>query len=344
MFDWGLRYYWYRYQVLVEISWNISSCIAVKCKLCTVSNRSMAANNDANPAIPNVVSLYQKLLNENEDRYQSLLSQMNQAVAAGAPSPLLQQNIGTVLYQDMSTEEREQFVINFLQAGRCGNLSKVQECVRSGVDVEVERGDSWRVLHYASSGGHLEVVKYLVEQCHVDIYARTNGGWTALHFASVEGHLEVVRYFVHDCHVDVSTKSDEGCTALHGSCEKGQLLILRYLIQECHVDVNTKSNNGCTALHSAAQNGSLSIVQYLIHDCHVDVNIKANDGTNALHLASFGGQLDVVRFLLADCHVDVTAKDLWDDTAYDFAKRRNHFEVAAFLKEVANRVSGVIFK
>ncbi|WP_309166441.1 MULTISPECIES: ankyrin repeat domain-containing protein [unclassified Wolbachia] len=50
-----------------------------------------------------------------------------------------------------------------------------------------------RALHYSSSSGCLQVVKFLVEE-GADISA-TGGymGWTALHHAADKGHLEVVK-------------------------------------------------------------------------------------------------------------------------------------------------------
>ena len=49
--------------------------------------------------------------------------------------------------------------------------------------------------------------------------------------------------------------------------------------------------------------------------------------------------MEVSRYLIENCNVDVNTKDLFDNTAYDIAKNKNHFEVAAYLSAVAKRVS-----
>ena len=52
-------------------------------------------------------------------------------------------------------------------------------------------------MHGAASGGHLEVVKYLVTvEGGCDPNITDNYGWNALHCAASGGHLEVVKYLV----------------------------------------------------------------------------------------------------------------------------------------------------
>ena len=56
--------------------------------------------------------------------------------------------------------------------------------------------DKNQVLIRASSEGHLEVVKYLVEKCGADV--RANNDW-AFRRASENGHLDIVKYLVEKC-------------------------------------------------------------------------------------------------------------------------------------------------
>ena len=49
--------------------------------------------------------------------------------------------------------------------------------------------------------------------------------------------------------------------------------------------------------------------------------------------------MGVSRYLIENCNVDVNTKDFFDNTAYDIAKNKNNFEVAAYLSAVAKRVS-----
>jgi len=64
-------------------------------------------------------------------------------------------------------------------------------------------------LHFAADKGHLDVVKYLVNQ-KTDINAQANGysPGTPLHLASQNGHLDVVEYLVNR-NADANAKTND---------------------------------------------------------------------------------------------------------------------------------------
>ena len=80
--------------------------------------------------------------------------------------------------------------------------------VSRGANVE-ENYNSYgkTALIAASEEGHLEVVKYLVEQCHANVEAKDNDGYTPLIRASENGHLEVVKYLVEQCHAKITKET-----------------------------------------------------------------------------------------------------------------------------------------
>ena len=61
-------------------------------------------------------------------------------------------------------------------------------------------------LHIASEEGYIEVVKYLIEQCHANVEAKDNYGRTPLHDASIGGKLGVIKYLVERCHANAEAK------------------------------------------------------------------------------------------------------------------------------------------
>ena len=193
-------------------------------------------------------------------------STASKSTSSGAPQQPNPNDVPvvTTLYQRISTAEKTQFVIEFVDAAKYGNLNKVNDCIVNGVPVEGQRDDSWRAIHVASFNGHIHIVKYLIEECRADVNSKTNDGWTALHVASLQGHLEIVRYVVQDCHVDAN---------------------------------NTKTNFGSTALHLASQNGHLDIVQYLVETCHADITVTTKFGETAYQIASDKGRNKVVYYL-----------------------------------------------
>ena len=70
-------------------------------------------------------------------------------------------------------------------------------------------------LHCAASGGHLEVVKYLIEDRECDPKISDNDGLNALHCAAYNGHLKVVRVSIEDRKCDLNIRENNGSNALH---------------------------------------------------------------------------------------------------------------------------------
>lgn len=56
----------------------------------------------------------------------------------------------------------------------------------------------------ACIGGHLHVVKYLIEDCRIDAAAKVLEDFAPLHVASHRGHLEIVQYLINDCRIDAT--------------------------------------------------------------------------------------------------------------------------------------------
>jgi ankyrin repeat protein len=91
-------------------------------------------------------------------------------------------------------------------------------------------------------------------------------GWTALHIASQLGHLEVVRYLVQDGKADVEMKEPDKWNALHLASCNGHLEVVRYLVQDGKADKMAKARNGWTALDLARLSRKDNVVKFL-SDC-----------------------------------------------------------------------------
>ena len=68
--------------------------------------------------------------------------------------------------------------------------------IRNGAKVR-DTENSFTPLHCASSNGHLDAVKLLIEN-GADPEDINENGWTPLHGAAQNGHLRVVKYFIDD--------------------------------------------------------------------------------------------------------------------------------------------------
>ena len=87
------------------------------------------------------------------------------------------------------------------------------------------------ILHVAAERGHLNIVKYLINQWNHDPNRSNAYSQTALHFAAFNGHLPVVEHLLSPgCHISFDTK---GNTPLHFACWQGHVSIVKCLIEQC---------------------------------------------------------------------------------------------------------------
>ena len=187
-------------------------------------------------------------------------------------------------------------------------------------------------LHYACSSGKLDIVKFLVEECHCDFSEHDIQG-TPLHSACVEnGSLDIVRFLIVDHNCDPASRGNSGNTPLHCACSSGKLDIVKFLVEECHCDPSVQANNGDTPLHCACEQGNIHIVRYLIDDHHCDPAGRGAWGRTALHYACESGKLDVVKFLVEECDCDPTVQNSIGNTPLHFAcKKRGNIDIVRFL-------------
>ena len=102
-------------------------------------------------------------------------------------------------------------------------------------DGDIESASDLREqLMRASADGSLSKVKYLMGLWHVDPHLCRDGenDNTPLHLASNFGHLDIVRYLVEERNCDVVCRNKHGNTPLHYATLGGRLDVVQYLISE----------------------------------------------------------------------------------------------------------------
>ena len=129
---------------------------------------------------------------------------------------------------------------------------------------------------------HIDVVKYLINECNCDIMTPDKNGNTILHVAANEGLLDVMKYLINTHHYNLMTTNNKGETVLH--CAVKHIDVVKYLINECNWDIMTPDKDGWTPLHHATRWGIEEVIEYFLSTGNCDPLAKDNKGRTPLHL------------------------------------------------------------
>eukprot|EP00980_Cylindrotheca_fusiformis_P026364 scaffold15973_cov120-Cylindrotheca_fusiformis.AAC.5 len=161
------------------------------------------------------------------------------------------------------------YAIDPIEFVKGGNLDALKKAVSNGYvpsTIRDSRGAS--ALHWAAGSGHLDIVRYLVEErgCdpdHGQQGKRSFSGRTALHWAARNGHLEIVQYLVRKHRVALEASTIDGTTAFCWAAWQGHLKIMDFLhSQGCNI--HTVNKFGCNAVLWCAQGkGNATTLQWL---------------------------------------------------------------------------------
>ena len=200
-------------------------------------------------------------------------------------------------------------------------------------------------LHYACRSGKLDIVRFLVEECHCDPGVQVgkcdefgihhdDEATTPLHFACRgNGSIDIVKFLVVDQRCDPTCCGRWGRTPLHYACESGKQDIVKFLVEECHCDPGVQDCDSNTPLHYACHdNGNIDIVRFLLADQHCDPTCRGLMGRTPLDYACMSGKLDVVKILVEECHCDPRVQDIYHCTPLHYACTVNgNIDIVRFL-------------
>ncbi|RZC47890.1 hypothetical protein C5167_040838 [Papaver somniferum] len=83
-------------------------------------------------------------------------------------------------------------------------------------------GEGRRAVHFAASGGSVEVLKYLIQEMGVDIEVRDGRGETPLSLAAIKGRSAALEYLL-EIGASPEMVDDFNCSPLHHAAVKGRL-------------------------------------------------------------------------------------------------------------------------
>ncbi|KAM8738947.1 ankyrin-3-like isoform 41-T41 [Acanthopagrus schlegelii] len=190
---------------------------------------------------------------------------------------------------------------SYLRAARAGNLEKVLDYLKSGVEINICNQNGLNALHLASKEGHVEVVAELLKlEAAVD--AATKKGNTALHIASLAGQTEVVKELVNNG-ANVNAQSQNGFTPLYMAAQENHLEVVRFLLENS-ASQSMATEDGFTPLAVALQQGHDQVVSLLLEN-----DTKGKVRLPALHIAARKDDTKAAALLLQNDHnADVESK------------------------------------
>lgn len=192
----------------------------------------------------------------------------------------------------------------------------------------------WGPLHFASAGGHVDVVRVLLSVPWIDVNLREGFWGTPLLEASRRGHAEVVRVLLAAPGIAVNQVDALGVTPLLAAAKAGHVEVVRMLLAAPETDVNQEEAMGQTPLQAASENGHTEVVKLLLATPGIVTNHADSFGTTPLYAACSEGHADVMRLLLEHAEVDVNEENILGISPLSMASARDQVEVVQQLLAV----------
>lgn len=185
-------------------------------------------------------------------------------------------------------------------------------------------------LHTASSIGHYECVRNIIEKHEDDLNRKNKGGWTALMYASYIGYDTVVNLLL-EAGVEVNTRNNKGLTPLMLASSCGNESIAYFLLQQ-GAEIEARDNRRWTALFHATFSGHQNMVKFLL-DNDADMNAQSFEPergmTPFMEAASAGHEIIVQYFLQHGVNVNMRTDSR--ETARSLALRKGHHKIIGFI-------------
>lgn len=204
----------------------------------------------------------------------------------------------------------------FFSAIESGDIKKVREFIRNGIDINITDEYNWSALHRAVQFNKRDIVRELLLNKKININPiLPNGailendgkkwyadGETPLLLASYYGYSEIVTILLNFGANILAKDNVDGAMAIHIASARGWtktvLAILEsYSAKNTKDIVNTVDNTGTTPLMWAAMNNRVSVMN-LILKFGAYINAQDDDGWTALHFAAASDSYKAVEMLI----------------------------------------------
>jgi len=188
-------------------------------------------------------------------------------------------------------------------------------------------------LHFLAVKNQLDAVKLLYSRgAEIDTINECDG--TPLSEAGSLGHIDIVKYLLENG--AKLNKVPEGEHIIHEAVRSGNPEIVDLLVRY-GADINVIDSLGQTLLHeSASEDECLEVTKYLVKN---GVTIDALDGfhTTPLTTSALHGCFETVKFLVS-AGASLKIRDAKGRTPAEMAKSQNNLEIANWLIEAEKKI------
>uniref|UniRef100_A0A1X7TLT3 Uncharacterized protein n=1 Tax=Amphimedon queenslandica TaxID=400682 RepID=A0A1X7TLT3_AMPQE len=248
----------------------------------------------------------------------------------------------------------------FLTAVYFNQLEVIKYLISMKCNVLATDDEGSGAVHISVERGHLNVLKYLIDNNYCNPNATNHQDRTPLHLAVAADQFETIKYLMcesissismvwlreikysldglHNINkpdglpVDVNAKDKDGITCLHLIAKKGNIKTYEYL--KYHYKSIPRDNFGRTPLHYSCLCNKYDMTMHLVKNCHYDPDDTDNNGYNSVHAACQVGNFELVLYFLTEhgCNPHAETKD--GQTLVYFAIKSSNSELIQFLKQV----------
>jgi len=150
--------------------------------------------------------------------------------------------------------------IDFIEACKKGEVDKINEMIKKGVDVNCRDEESQASgLMWACYQGHLNVVTRLIS-LNINVKEKENSNANEI-----------------STRINIEDRDKDGYTALHWAVIHKQPEAVKLLLSQGNADVNAKAKDLETPLHKASKYGLMEIAKTLIaHNAMPNMKNKIN--------------------------------------------------------------------
>ncbi|XP_046560779.1 putative ankyrin repeat protein RF_0381 [Haliotis rubra] len=179
--------------------------------------------------------------------------------------------------------------------------------IEKGAYISAVDHESKNILHLSCTGGHVDTVKYVLNQSIVDINSKDDEAMTPVMLAASLGKREVFDILLKNG-ADLSVVDKGGDNILYSAIRGGNGKIVNYILIQNIVDINSKYSDGMTPVQLAAYYGQKEAFEILVKK-GADLSAVDESGDNILHLACVGKDEEIMKHVLRLDILDINCRD-----------------------------------